>query len=217
MSKTIIENAGSQLYVYIPKIGSIIYYDKTNLEVVAINNKVTLRYTDRSDSFFSKGLTEIDTPSTTPPNSLPAMVKLIHSYIISGTSSSNTDIKRASYVLSSAEVLALNSTPITIVSGVAGKELQVMSAAVHIKFASAAYATNTTIAIGTTSDPDGQAQLNCLAASSITRGTMGLVTTGTSSNLHGGEDLVISAVSGNPATGNSQVVVDITYREIDLL
>tara|TARA_R110002020_G_scaffold71190_1_gene184155 strand:- start:825 stop:1472 length:648 start_codon:yes stop_codon:yes gene_type:complete len=215
MAKTIIENAGTQLYIYIPQSGSINYYDKTNLKVSAVNNRLTLRY-GSGTSFFSRGISEIDTPSTTPPNSLPEMVKLIHSYIISGTSSSDTDIKRASYVLSSAQVLALNSTPITIVSGVASKELQVMSAAVRVKFASAAYATNTTIAIGTTSDPDGQAQLNCLAAASSIRGTMGLVTTGVASNLHTGEDLVISVVSGNPATGNSDVVVDITYREIDL-
>lgn len=216
MAKTIIENAGTQLYIYIPESGYIRYYNKSDIAVLATENKVIIGSKEGSSIFLQKALTEIDTPSTIPPNSLPEMVKLIHSYIISGTSSSDTDIKRASYVLTTAQVLALNSTPITIVSGVASKELQVMSAAVRVKFASAAYATNTTLAIGTTSDPDGQAQLNCLAAATTIRGTMGLVTTGVASNLHIGEALVISAVSGNPTAGNSDVVVDITYREIDL-
>ena len=155
----------------------------------------------------------IDQPST---NSIHELVTTIHSWIISGTSSSNTDIKRVSYVLTAAQVLTLNSVPVTIVSGVAGKELQVVSAAMRIKFNSAAYATNTTLAIGTTTDPDGQAQLNCLAAVADIRGTMGLVTTGATANLHTGENIVVSVETGNPTTGDSQVVVDITYREIDL-
>lgn len=210
-----IENKTSELLIYDKRGKNIRYYPKSELSVSASNGNIVITQTvgELTNTIFSQEASMIDQPSA---DSVYDLVTTIHSYITSGTSSSDTDIKRASYVLSSAQVLALNSTPITIVSGVASKELQVMSAAVRVKFASVAYATNTTIAIGTTSDPDGQAQLNCLAAATTIRGTMGLVTTGVASNLHIGEALVISAVSGNPATGNSDVVVDITYREIDL-
>jgi hypothetical protein len=210
-----IHNAVAELLIEDTTARTLTYYLKSELSVSAIAGNVVISRTvnNNTNQIFNYPPADIDLPVF---NGLYDLVITIHSYITSGTSSSDTDIKRASYVLTTAQVLALNSTPITIVSGVADKELQVMSAAVRVKFASAAYATNTTLAIGTTSDPDGQAQLNCLAAATTIRGTMGLVTTGVASNLHTGEDLVISAVSGNPTAGNSDVVVDITYREIDL-
>jgi hypothetical protein len=216
MSKTIIENAGSQLYVYIPELGSINYYDKDGLDVLAINNKVTLRYNNGASSFFSKPLTEIDTPSTTPPNSLPDMVKLIHSWIISGTSTSDSDIHTATYTLTNAQILSSYSTPIVLVSGVAGKQLQVVSAGAYLKFHSVAYATNTSLALGTTSNPDGQATLNFLAASADTRSVFAIVEGDTTSNLHTGENLVISTRSGNPTAGDGQVQLNVMYRIIDL-
>jgi len=119
-------------------------------------------------------------------------------------------------VLTSAQILALNSTPITLVSGISGSEIQVVSAAMHLKWNSVAYATNTTLAIGTTSNPNDQAELNCLAATSDIKGTFSLLTAGTSANMHTGENLVVSVASGNPVNGNSQVVVNILYRVTDL-
>jgi len=210
-----IENETSELLIYDKARNNINYFPKSELSVSASGGIIIINRTvgDLVSIIFSEEASMIDQPST---NSIHELVTTIHSWIISGISSSNTDIKRVSYVLSPAQVLALNSTPVVLVSGVVGKELQVISAAMRIKFATVAYATNTTLAIGTTTDPDGQAQLNCLAAVADIRGTMGLVTTGAVSNLHTGEDLVISVETGNPTAGNSQVVVDITYREIDL-
>ena len=46
--------------------------------------------------------------------------------------------------------------------------------------------------------------------------TFGLVTTGTSANMHTGENLVVSVASGNPVNGNSQVVIDVMYRTVDM-
>mgnify|MGYP003661062002 CR=1 FL=1 len=210
-----IENETSELLIYDKARNNINYFPKSELSVSASGGIIIINRTvgDLVSIIFSEEASMIDQPST---NSIHELVTTIHSWIISGTSSSNTDIKRVSYVLTAAQVLTLNSVPVTIVSGVAGKELQVVSAAMRIKFNSAAYATNTTLAIGTTTDPDGQAQLNCLAAVADIRGTMGLVTTGATANLHTGENIVVSVETGNPTTGDSQVVVDITYREIDL-
>jgi len=210
-----IHNTGSQLLIESVSSHNLNYYDKTNLTVNASNGKVVITNTigELVTIIFSQEPANIDLPSF---NGLYDLITTIHSWIISGVSSSNTDIKRVSYVLTPAQVLALNSTPIVLVAGVVGKELQVMSAAMRIKFASAAYAANTILTLGTATNPDGQARLDCLAAVADIKGTMELLTTGTVANLHTGENLVMSVASGNPTTGDSQVVVDITYREIDL-
>ena len=81
MAKTIIENTPLELYVFDPEAGNIRYYTKSEIQVSASNNNVVLSPKGGGTSFFSKPLTEIDTPSTTPVNSLAAMVKLIHGWI----------------------------------------------------------------------------------------------------------------------------------------
>ena len=211
-----IHNAGTQILIEDTANHSINYYDKATLVVSALDGLVVISRSvnNETTNVLRQEPANIDLPVF---NGLYDLVTTIHSWIISGISSSNTDIKRVSYVLTPAQVLALNSTPIVLVAGVVGKELQVMSAAMRIKFASAAYAANTILTLGTTTDPDGQARLDCLAAVTDIKGTMELLTTGTVANLHTGENLVMSVASGNPTTGDSQVVVDITYREIDLL
>lgn len=216
MAGFIIEQANDQIYVYDPDNGDINYYDISDVEISASNNVVTLKNKSTGSVILAQPHSNIDEPAT---NSIPSLVKTVKTYITSGSTASTTksSFTAVSYLLTSAQVLALYSSPVTLVAGTSGKQLQVVSAAAYLKFNSAAYATNTTITLGTTSNPDGQAELNFLAATSDTKSSFDLLSTGTTSNLHTGEDLVISSKSGNPATGDSQVQVDVLYRTVDLV
>ena len=211
MSFQVINNA-NDLLIYDVTNDNVNYYAKSGLTVNVLGGAVTLTSTNpdgTSQIVMSTRYTDVTAPSSTSAYDLATQ---IYGYI----NSSGGSLNSAQIVLTSGQILALNSTPITLVTGITGVEIQVVSAAMHLKWNSVAYATNTTLAIGTTSDPDGQAQLNCLAATSDIMGTFGLVTTGTSANMHTGENLVVSVASGNPVNGNSQVVIDVMYRTVDI-
>ena len=211
MSFQVINNA-NDLLIYDVTNDNVNYYAKSGLTVNVLGGAVTLTSTNpdgTSQIVMSTRYTDVTAPSSTSAYDLATQ---IYGYI----NSSGGSLNSAQIVLTSGQILALNSTPITLVTGISGVEIQVVSAAMHLKWNSVAYATNTTLAIGTTSDPDGQAQLNCLAATSDIMGTFGLVTTGTSANMHTGENLVVSVASGNPVNGNSQVVIDVMYRTVDI-
>lgn len=203
-----VHNTADYLLIEDTSNQNINYYSKDKLSVSASSGNVVI--TNDGVSIFSYPPADIDLPVF---NGLYDLVTTIHSYIYS---TSQGDIRQVQKTLTSAEILAMNSTPITLVNGISGSEIQVVSAAMHLKWGGVAYATNTTLAIGTTSDPDGQAELNCLAATSDIKGTFGLLTAGTSANMHTGENLVASVASGNPVNGNSQVVVDVLYRVTDM-
>lgn len=213
MAGFILEQSGDQLYIYDPDNGNINYYDISTLEISASSNILIIK--QGNTTIFSEPHSNIDEPAS---NSIPSLVKTVKSYITSGLTASTTksSFTAVSYVLSPAQILALNSTPVTLVKGVASTQLQVVSAAAYVKFSSVAYATNTTLTIGTTSNPDGQATLNFLAATSDTKSTFALVAGTTTDNLHTGEALVLSVASGNPINGDSQVMLDVLYRTVDL-
>ena len=203
-----VHNTADYLLIEDTSNQNINYYSKDKLSVSASSGNVVI--SDDGFSIFSYPPADIDLPVF---NGLYDLVTTIHSYIYS---TSQGDIRQVQLLLTSAQILAMNSTPITLVNGISGSEIQVVSAAMHLKWNSVAYATNTTLAIGTTSNPDDQAELNCLAATSDIKGTFGLLTDGTSANMHTGENLVVSVSSGNPVNGNSQVVVDVLYRVTDM-
>ena len=203
-----VHNTADYLLIEDTSNQNINYYSKDKLSVSASSGNVVI--TNDGVSIFSYPPADIDLPVF---NGLYDLVTTIHSYIYS---TSQGDIRQVQKTLTSAEILGMNSTPITLVNGISGSEIQVVSAAMHLKWGGVAYATNTTLAIGTTSDPDGQAELNCLAATSDIKGTFSLLTAGTSANMHTGENLVASVASGNPVNGNSQVVVDVLYRVTDM-
>jgi len=210
MSYQVINNA-SDIAIYNVSDNNVNYYLKSDLSVSVSEGLV--KVTKGSSDVLSTLYTDVDAPSSTSAYDL---ANQIYGYLNSTSTSSGTGVNSAQITLTSGQILAMNSTPITLVTGVAGSEIQLISASMHLKWNSVAYATNTTLAIGTTSDPDGQAQLNCLAATSDIMGTFGLVTTGTSANMHTGENLVVSVASGNPINGNSQIVIDVMYRLVDL-
>ena len=205
-------NTANDLLIYDVANDNVNYYAKSGLTVSVLEGMVRVINTDsegNTNLAMNTRYTDVTAPSSTSAYDLATQ---IYGYI----NSSGGSLNSAQIVLTSGQILELNSTPITLVTGITGVEIQVVSAAMHLKWNSVAYATNTTLAIGTTSNPDDQAELNCLAATSDIKGTFGLLTDGTSANMHTGENLVVSVSSGNPVNGNSQVVVDVLYRVTDM-
>ena len=140
------------------------------------------------------------------------MVTTIHSYIYS---TSQGDIREVQKLITTAEVLALNGTPISIVTGIPGSEIQIIAGSVHLKYAGATYATNTDMVFKSSSAGAADYQGKYSIAGTTDRiGNIELITT--TRNIVTGNDLVATVLSGNPATGNSDVIVNILYRVTDL-
>ena len=125
------------------------------------------------------------------------------------------ELKRAQVTLTAAQVLALNSTPITVVAGITGKEIQVVSASAHLKYNTATYATNTNMVLkassATTTDSQARGDISGTVDS---LGTFNLLST--NKNIVTGDALVASVDAGNPTAGDSDIVVDVLYRITDL-
>lgn len=125
------------------------------------------------------------------------------------------ELKRAQVTLTSAQVLALNSTPIEVVAGITGKEIQVVNASMHLKYNTTAYATNTNMVLKASSAAaaDIQARVG-INETSDSLGSFDL--TSTNLNIVTGDALVVSVDGGNPTAGDSDIVVDVLYRVTDL-
>ena len=125
------------------------------------------------------------------------------------------ELKRAQVTLTTAQVLALNSTPITIVAGITGKEIQVVNASMHSKYNTTAYTTNTNMVLKASSAAaaDIQARVG-INETTDSLGSFDLLSTNL--NIVTGDALVVSVDGGNPKDGDSEIVVDVLYRITDL-
>ncbi len=129
--------------------------------------------------------------------------------------STGGELQQSQVTLTSAQVLALNSTPITIVAAISGKEIQVVSASIHLKYLSATYATNTSMALKASSSGATitQAQID-ISQTTDTRGAFAM--TSVNNNIVTGDALVVTVLNGDPTAGDSDIVVDVLYRVTDL-
>jgi len=125
------------------------------------------------------------------------------------------ELKRAQVTLTTAQVLALNSTPIEVVAGITGKEIQVVNASMHLQYNTTAYATNTNMVLKASSAAaaDIQARVG-INETSDSLGSFDLLSTNL--NIVTGDALVVSVDGGNPTAGDSDIVVDVLYRITDL-
>ena len=125
------------------------------------------------------------------------------------------ELKRAQVTLTTAQVLALNSTPIEVVAGITGKEIQVVNASMHLKYNTTAYATNTNMVLKSSSAAaaDIQARVG-INETSDSLGSFDILSTNL--NIVTGDALVVSVDGGNPTAGDSDIVVDVLYRVTDL-
>ena len=122
----------------------------------------------------------------------------------------------ASLTIASADVLTLNSTPITIVGAVAGYAIEVVSASVKVDFNTTPYATNTDINVVCSGALQSQLKDNVLAASVSTVRKLlspsGLSATDT--QLISNASLLVSVGTGDPMAGDSDITVYVNYRLI---
>jgi len=120
--------------------------------------------------------------------------------------------------LTSAQVLALNTTPISLVADPgAGYGIVVHRITGAVDYNSAAYATNTTVEFrytngsGTKVTADMAALITATADKVVTVGGIeaALVVTANAA-------IVAVAATGNPATGNSPVAFDVEYTIVEI-
>ena len=125
-------------------------------------------------------------------------------------------IRVAEVTIPTAEVLTLNGTPVVVVPapGV-GRANIILDVIASVAFASAAYATNTSLTVGY----GGTGILTItgiLAATSskvaMAAGTVAAVATATAQNAA----IVASVATGNPATGDSPVTITVLYTTVNL-
>jgi hypothetical protein len=122
--------------------------------------------------------------------------------------------------ITSAQVLALNGTPLTIVAAPgSGKYIDVVSATSQMTYVSAAYATNTTLQLINDGATVAQAQDTAILISTVTKNTkFQQVTAATAgqTQIIANTALQVKVGTGNPITGDSAIKVSVIYRIVTL-
>ena len=117
--------------------------------------------------------------------------------------------------LSSAQILALNTTPITLIGAVAGYAIEAVSVSVSIDYNSVAYATNTNLLIITDTATDPQYKRDSLltqTADAVWKFPVVNPTSGT--QLIANKALTATTVTGDPTAGDSPITIFVNYRLI---
>ncbi len=123
------------------------------------------------------------------------------------------ELKTTTFSLTSAQILALNTTPLTVVSAIAGKEIQVVSASAALTYVSSTYATNTNMVLKSSSASNEQARFD-ISSGSTASGTFENMVY--NNNIVSGDALVVSVDGGDPTAGDGTMELSITYRVTDL-
>lgn len=131
-----------------------------------------------------------------------------------------SSIQSTSLSIASADVLQLNSTPLTIVAAQgAGTVIEVVSAFVGIDFNTAAYASSTTLYISCDGATDPQYVGGTVLNATLTSNRKLVdqnASAATDTQLIENTDLVVSVPTGNPTAGDSDITVRVLYRVITL-
>jgi hypothetical protein len=126
----------------------------------------------------------------------------------------------AKLTIASADVLQLNSTPLTIVPAPgAGYAIEVISASVKIDFNTTAYATSTNLLISNSSSNTDQFRGGGVLASTVSTFKRFILTdpTGaTDTQIIENDSLIIRCDSADPTAGDSDITIYVTYRIITL-
>lgn len=120
-----------------------------------------------------------------------------------------------SLTIASADVLTLNTTPITLVGAVSGYAIEVVSASVKVDFNTTAYATNTGMLLIT--DTATSQQANADIGATVTQiGKFRTTEVGSPSltQLIANKALTVTVDSGDPTAGDSDITVYVNYRLI---
>lgn len=123
----------------------------------------------------------------------------------------------ASLTIASADVLTLNTTPLTIVGAVAGYAIEVVSASVKIDSPGAPYATNVGLELICNGATERQtASLSALNASvtSVRRLAIDSTFSAADTQLIANADLLVQVPTGDPTGGDADITVFVNYRLI---
>lgn len=127
-------------------------------------------------------------------------------------------IKKAEVTLTSAQILALNTTPIDIVAAPgAGKAILPISGYAYVDFGTAAYATNTDIDIVDATAPT----VSLFTAATVLAATADEYaylreTAATAAIITANSALQVTEVTGDPVTGDGTCKVVVYYQEVTL-
>jgi len=127
------------------------------------------------------------------------------------------DIRCASLLIPSAQVLQLNTTPQTIVpaQGV-GTVIEVISAVMNFTWASVAYATNTNLIIQTSTGSDKQASTDISLTANALSSFDPEFSSPEATQLVENQDVEVTVDGGNPTAGDSDITIYVTYRVINV-
>ena len=127
-------------------------------------------------------------------------------------------IKSASLTIATADVLTLNSVPLTIVGAVAGYAIEVISASATVNFNTTAYATNVNLTVGCSGAVKVQAAQIILSGtvSATRRLSIQAATAVTDTQLIANADLNVSVATGDPTAGDSDITVNVIYQLIQI-
>jgi hypothetical protein len=139
--------------------------------------------------------------------------------ILGGTAGEIT--YKASLTITSAKILTLNGTPLTIVSATgAGTYIEAISASASMTYGTTPYATNTTLQI--INDGADNAQLINASAliGTVTKNTKfytnNSIPTAGQTQIITNTALQVNVLTGNPTAGDSDITVHVFYRIITL-
>jgi len=122
----------------------------------------------------------------------------------------------ASLTISSADVLTLNSTPLTIVGAVSGYAIEVISASISIDFNTTPYTTETSVYIMTTGAILPQYKLSVLdsTVSRMAKFDATIIGGTTDTQIISNSDILVQAGGVDPTAGDSDITVYVNYRLI---
>ena len=124
-------------------------------------------------------------------------------------------LQEASLTIASADVLQLNSTPLTIVAAQgSGTAIEVISASAKITYGTVQYATNTVLQLFTNGGDGAQVEWIATFLSSDTDRISRAIDFSDKSNLIENADLVVRVDTGDPTAGDSDITVYVLYRVI---
>lgn len=149
--------------------------------------------------------------------------KVVFEEAVAQANENNGDlaIKEASLLIPSADVLTLNTTPLTIVPAVSGYIIDPIDANVNIDFNTTPYDTN--VGLQLFHDSAGSVEpilitnsaLNA-SVSSRRKFTVDSSFAAADTQLVAGAALEVSAISGDPASGDSDITINVVYRLIQV-
>lgn len=124
-------------------------------------------------------------------------------------------VKRVSLTIATADVLTLNSVPITIIPAVTGKAIQVIGGNISATYNSTTYASNVVLIIQCPSLSTLQAGTSIAFTGDIYR-PLEIVTNGAANDVQMkvNEAVQVSVSTGNPTTGNSDITITLFYIEV---